>query len=94
MPEAPGCAACQAPAEVQWRRKSVADPTHLDAVYACALHAIGLDAAAHIHQTTCTAPDPAHVPACNCTPTVQPQDPGVSPTVTLTTGWVVSGPTP
>jgi hypothetical protein len=94
VPAGPRCATCQAPAEVQWRRQNAANPTHLDAVYACGPHAIGLDAAAHIHQATCTAPDPARVPACSCTPTALPQDPAVGPTVTLTTGWIVPGPTP
>ena len=50
------------------------DMTHT--VYACATHAITLDAAALIHQSTCTAPDPAVLPGCNCTPqTPEPAPP-------------------
>jgi hypothetical protein len=37
-------------------------------VHACAQHAIGIDAAALIHQGTCTAPNPATLPGCDCTP--------------------------
>ncbi|MCI3277644.1 hypothetical protein [Streptomyces cylindrosporus] len=47
-------------------------------VHACAEHAIGLEAAALIHQATCTAPaagprdklrvDADEVPVCDCTP--------------------------
>ncbi|GAA2732301.1 hypothetical protein [Streptomyces nogalater] len=37
-------------------------------VYACAAHAISLAGAALIHDSTCTAPNPANLPGCNCTP--------------------------
>jgi hypothetical protein len=37
-------------------------------VYGCVAHAISLDGAAVIHESTCTAPDPANLPGCNCTP--------------------------
>lgn len=37
-------------------------------IYACAPHAITLEAAALIHQNTCTAPNPASLPGCDCTP--------------------------
>lgn len=39
-------------------------------IYGCAQHAITLDAAALIHRSTCTAPDPDQLPGCNCTPEV------------------------
>jgi hypothetical protein len=37
-------------------------------VHACYPHVITQDAAARIHQATCTAPDEADLPGCNCTP--------------------------
>ena len=37
-------------------------------VYACRQHAIGLDLAALVHQSTCTAPVVADLPGCDCTP--------------------------
>lgn len=37
-------------------------------VYACTTHAITGDLAALIHQASCTAPDMAYLPSCNCTP--------------------------
>ena len=89
-PDGPVCSACGLSAVVQWRRRSAADPTHTDSVYACGPHAITLGAAAHIHQATCTAPDAAHVPACSCTPEPLPTDPATDPTTTLATGWVVA----
>jgi hypothetical protein len=42
-------------------------------VYACAEHAITLDAAAHIHEATCTAPNDTGVDGCDCTPEAQPE---------------------
>ncbi|MEU2426904.1 hypothetical protein ABZ619_38830 [Streptomyces sp. NPDC007851] len=49
-------------------------------VLACAQHAITLDAAALVHQKTCTAPDPAVLPGCNCTPEAsQPEAPPAVP---------------
>lgn len=56
-------------------------------IYACLSHAIAQDAAAHIHQGTCTAPDPAVLPACNCTPEPLPTpDPAPEPRP-LPPGW-------
>jgi hypothetical protein len=43
-------------------------------VYACASHAITLDAAALIHAGTCTAPNRADLPGCDCTPEQPPRD--------------------
>ncbi|MDX3245842.1 hypothetical protein [Streptomyces sp. ME18-1-4] len=37
-------------------------------VYACAAHAISLDAAARIHAGACSAPAEADLPGCDCTP--------------------------
>jgi hypothetical protein len=59
------------------------------AVYACMTHAINgsNDAGARIHQATCTAPNPADLPGCNCTPEPLPQpDPDPVPPE-LPPGW-------
>lgn len=56
-------------------------------VYGCLSHYVTKDAAARIHQATCTAPDPAVLPACNCTPEPAPEpepDPEPAP---LPPGW-------
>lgn len=42
-------------------------------VYACGPHAIAMDAAALVHQGTCTAPSEADLPGCGCTPEPAPQ---------------------
>jgi hypothetical protein len=50
-------------------------PTEADtliAVFACGQHAIGQDLAALVHAADCTAPDPATLPGCNCTPEPAP----------------------
>jgi hypothetical protein len=36
-------------------------------VYGCLDHAIGIEAASRIHEATCTAPNPAQLPDCDCT---------------------------
>lgn len=51
---------------------TAADSTRL--VHACAAHAIVMDLAALVHQNTCTAPNPANLPGCDCTPE-QPSPP-------------------
>jgi hypothetical protein len=62
-----------------------ADWTH--AVYGCLTHYITKDAAARVHQATCTAPSPAGVPACDCTPEPSPApDPDPTP-APLPPGW-------
>lgn len=64
------------------------------AVQACAGHTIHLEAAAQVHAPDCTAPQPGHVPACDCTPEPLP-DPGPlrPPATTLPTGWAIPAPT-
>lgn len=42
-------------------------------VYSCGPHAVTMDAAALVHQGTCTAPAEADLPGCNCTPESPPQ---------------------
>lgn len=37
-------------------------------VYACAEHAIGMEGAALVHASSCTAPNDADLPGCDCTP--------------------------
>ena len=56
-------------------------------VFGCVSHAITADAAALVHRKTCTAPDPAQLPGCNCTPEPAPTaepDPVPPP---LPPGW-------
>ncbi|MEU8552327.1 hypothetical protein AB0C81_36075 [Streptomyces roseoverticillatus] len=61
-------------------------------VFACAKHAIGLDAAARIHRAACTAPSARDLPGCDCTP--EPVPPPIpEPTAAdvaalLSPGWV------
>lgn len=43
------------------------------AVFGCGPHAISMDLAALIHAFDCTAPDPAVLPGCNCTPEPAPE---------------------
>lgn len=64
-----------------------ADWTHI--VPACHAHAIhGHDnAAARIHQGTCTAPDPADLPGCNCEPEPLPEPEPEPGPVALPPGW-------
>lgn len=93
QPSGPPCAACGAPSAVQWRRRSATDPESTDAVYACAAHPILIDLAAQVHQPSCTAPDPAVVPACGCTPEpLPPPEPLSAPVVTLPSGWTIQAP--
>lgn len=63
------------------------DWTH--AVYACMTHAINgsNNAGARIHEATCTAPDPADLPGCNCTPEPLPQPNPDPPAPQLPSGW-------
>lgn len=49
-------------------------------VYGCTAHAITMDAAALIHAKTCTAPNAANLPGCNCTPEpLPPPSPAAAP---------------
>ncbi|NUP39514.1 MAG: hypothetical protein HOY76_21505 [Streptomyces sp.] len=42
-------------------------------VYSCGPHAITMDAAALTHQSSCTAPNDADLPGCDCTPEALPE---------------------
>jgi hypothetical protein len=44
-------------------------------VHACGLHAIGVEAAALIHEATCSGPDSPALPECDCTPEQPPAAP-------------------
>lgn len=44
-------------------------------IYTCGPHAITMDAAALIHQSSCTAPNDADLPGCDCTPEAHAADP-------------------
>lgn len=81
----PNCLADDKPAVVQWQRKNTDDPAHTDAVYSCAEHAVSLDLAALLHESTCTAPGTA----CNCTPTPLATSPADEPPepAQLPPGW-------
>lgn len=62
-------------------------------IYACGPHAITLDAATRIHASTCTAPNEAHLPGCNCTPEPLPEpepDTGEAPS-RLPAHWLPGG---
>ncbi len=51
-------------------------PTGLDytrAVHACGQHAIGIDAAALVHQANCAGPNSTTLPGCGCTPEPAPE---------------------
>jgi hypothetical protein len=61
-----------------------AEMSHL--VHACGQHAIGIDAAALIHQKTCSGPDSPALPACDCTPEKQPE-PRVRPEQQVPDHW-------
>jgi hypothetical protein len=58
-------------------------------VYTCGGHAINRDAAAHVHASTCTAPNNSALPGCDCTPEPLPTPPAPAQTVTLATGWTL-----
>jgi hypothetical protein len=58
-------------------------------VYACAIHAITLDAASLIHESTCTAPLTPNLPGCNCTPVARPEaEPEAASSVSLPDHWI------
>lgn len=61
-------------------------------VYACGPHAITMDAAALIHASSCTAPNDADLPGCDCTPEAVPDAPTEEePAQALPDHWVTGG---
>jgi hypothetical protein len=80
------CAACPDDAVVQWA-KTAPDDAGAVTVFACAVHAITLDAAAQTHAPDCTAPQPGTPTPC-CTPLPPPPaDPDPGPINPLPPGW-------
>jgi hypothetical protein len=62
------------------------------AVYACGPHAITMDAAALVHASSCTAPNDADLPGCDCTPEPPPDaPPEEEPVQALPDHWVTGG---
>ena len=60
-------------------------------VYACADHAIDIDAAALIHHGACTAPNQDGIDGCDCTPEPHPE-PAEDPTPSrLPAHWQTGG---
>lgn len=59
-------------------------------VFACGLHAITIDAAALIHAKTCTAPNGATLPGCNCTPEPAPQTEPAEQPPNLPANWATA----
>lgn len=60
-------------------------------VYSCGPHAITMDAAALVHASSCTAPNDADLPGCDCTPEPPPEAPIEPPTAPLPDHWVTGG---
>jgi len=61
-------------------------------VYACGPHAITMDAAALVHASSCTAPNEADLPGCDCTPEPAPNAPlEEEPVQALPDHWVTGG---
>lgn len=62
-------------------------------VYACAGHAISMDAAALIHLSSCTAPNDADLPGCDCTPEPATPEPAnePAPARALPAHWMPGG---
>lgn len=95
-----GRTACSATPVVHWSRRYttaelalIPEALHTDdmrqLVYACGTHAITLDLAAHIHAATCSGPNSAGLPTCDCTPEPLPVA-DMAAVTTLPTGWQVA----
>lgn len=56
-------------------------------VHACGPHAIGMEAATHVHQAHCAGPDSPALPACDCTPEPHPPPPAPPPAPALPDHW-------
>jgi hypothetical protein len=65
-------------------------PTAADtvvAVYGCVQHAVSADLAPFVHQSVCTAPNPASLPKCDCAPEPLTQNAVTPPAPDLPSGW-------
>jgi len=60
-------------------------------VYSCGPHAITMDAAALVHAASCTAPNQADLPGCDCTPEPAPAPAEGNPGPALPDHWVTGG---
>jgi hypothetical protein len=60
-------ASCGQPAVLVWLKWSDPTNTNLINVFACINHQLNANLAAEVHQSTCTAPNPANLPNCDCT---------------------------
>jgi hypothetical protein len=65
----PVCSLCGATAVLVWLKWHDSTNTDLVNVFACANHQISTDIACLTHQHTCTAPNAANLPGCDCNPT-------------------------
>lgn len=64
----PVCALCGQPAVLVWLRFNDSTNTTVGNVFACAEHEVSPDLAALTHLSTCTAPNAADLPNCDCQP--------------------------
>lgn len=61
-------------------------------VFACGPHAITLDGASLTHASSCTAPNDADLPDCDCTPETPPKAPPEEPpAMALPDHWLPAG---
>lgn len=65
----PVCTLCGQPAALVWLKFSTSADNNLQNVFACASHLLSDDVACLTHQSTCTAPNTANLPSCDCQPT-------------------------
>lgn len=77
-PTVPICslAGCGVDAVLVWLQYDDATETSVHNVFACVTHQIALSISPLIHLYTCTAPNLANLPMCDCTP-VSVQVPGI-----------------
>lgn len=65
----PVCTLCGQPAVLVWLKFSTSADNNLANVFACSAHQLSIDVACLTHQSTCTAPNTANLPLCDCQPT-------------------------
>jgi hypothetical protein len=59
---------CGQPAVLVWLKYADSTDAELVNVFSCQAHQISTALACLTHQSTCTAPNPANLPSCDCTP--------------------------
>ena len=62
------CALCGQPAALVWMRFTDASQQDVQNVFSCTAHQISSSLADLTHLYTCTAPNAANLPSCDCTP--------------------------